>query len=119
MGITKEVTGSIGAERSTLTVLCAAVAAFYKAEGDKTRAGVSVACLEHDPDHFYASVVRYPGGPYGHKIVVVNTHHKTDDKFTTVEEAVDELAVRWFRMVKPAPVESTLDALANVLARRQ
>ena len=104
-------------ERTTLTILCAAVAAYYKAEGDKTKAGVNVACLEHDPDHFYASVVRYPDGPYGRKIVVVNTHYKSEKKYATIEEAVEELALRWFKMVKPPPVESTLDALANHIAR--
>jgi hypothetical protein len=105
----------MAAKKSTLTLLCAAVAAYYKGEGDRTKAGVVLACLDHDPDHFYASVARYPGGPYDKNIVI--STHRSETKHTTAEEAVDELALKWYKLVKPPPTKDTLEALAAHLAR--
>lgn len=98
-----------------LTLLCAAVAAYYKDKGDKTQAGVVISCLEFDPPDFYASVARYPHGPRGPKEVVCKAGGPGGMIYHTAEEVVDALATKWFSMVKPAPVADTLDALGAVL----
>jgi hypothetical protein len=102
---------------SILSALCEAVAAYYKDQGDKTKAGVVVACLEHDPSHFYAAVVRYPTGPYS-KTIVTRTHKRAGSesgKYETAEQAIEAVALAWYAEVKPPPVKSTLEKLGEAL----
>lgn len=97
-----------------LTALCAAVAAKYKEEGDKIKAGVVVAELSHGPPaRFYASVARYPHNPM-HKEVVCKVGH--NQPILSAEDAVLELAQRWAEENRPAPVKETIEELDLILS---
>lgn len=99
-----------------LTALCAAVAAKYKDEGDKIKAGVVIAELAHGPPaRFYASIARYPSSPM-HKEVVCKVGHAAGEGYQTAEEVVLALAKRWAEDNQPAPVRETIEHLSDVLS---
>lgn len=100
--------------QEVLTALCAAVAAKYKNEGDRTKAGVVIAELQHSPSRFYASVAHYPNGPMN-KVVALQVGRSVTESFTTAEEAVVALAQKFADDNRPAPVKETLETLDEVL----
>lgn len=101
-------------KQGVLTALCAAVAAKYQDEGDRIKAGVVVACLGYSPPRYYASVARYPDSTH-HKQIVCSVGRAENTALKTAEEAVDALAQKWAAENQPAPVDTTMQTLSEVL----
>lgn len=97
-----------------LTALTRAVWARYYDAGDKTSAGVQVACTGIDGDGvpvWYAAVHRYPAGPEL-RDVVVSTH----GSFLRAEPIIYQLASLWFSMAHSHPqVQETQSQLGRTL----
>lgn len=108
-----EIPAGVGQKYPTvLEALLAAVSAKYADDGDRTKAGVVLACLQHDPPLYYASVARYPYGPRDKQIVCATSK---SEPHRTVEQTIDALARAWYALNRPQPVEDTLNALGEVL----
>src|SRR3954467_7616392 len=101
---------SVKVEQTALGLLLTAVAAYYKEEEDLTTAGVSLARLENG--NYYASVVRYPGGPFHKKVVVATGKNDTHE---TIADAIADIAVKWHKLASQPDVKSAVNALGVAL----
>lgn len=96
----------------TLSTFLRAVTAYYKEQGDKTSAGISLAVL--DDGTFYASVGRYQRGPF-HKEIVVAT--QKSEAHSTIESAIESVAKKWHKVVSQPTAKDAIDTLGDVLHR--
>lgn len=96
-----------------LSTLLRAVTAYYKEQGDKTSAGISLAML--DDGTFYASVGRYQRGPF-HKEIVVAT--QKSEAHSTIESAIESVAKKWHKVVSQPTAKDAIDDLGIALDER-